>query len=81
MSPHDDPVSASWGGPAARWSILIHGGAGDVPAASVPPRVAGCERAAAEGAKILAAGGSALDAVQRAVEILEDDPLFNAGTG
>ncbi|MBX3192082.1 MAG: isoaspartyl peptidase/L-asparaginase, partial [Labilithrix sp.] len=71
----------SWGGPAARWSILVHGGAGDVPAASVPPRVAGCERAAAEGARILAAGGSALDAVQRAVEILEDDPLFNAGTG
>ena len=43
--------------------------------------VEGCERAAAEGAKVLAAGGSALDAVQRAVEVLESDPLFNAGTG
>jgi beta-aspartyl-peptidase (threonine type) len=33
------------------------------------------------GAEILARGGSALDAVQRAVEVLEDDPRFNAGTG
>ena len=47
----------------------------------VAAHVAGCERAAAEGAKVLAAGGSALDAVQRAVEALESDPLFNAGTG
>ena len=30
---------------------------------------------------MLAAGGTALDAVQRAVEALEDDPHFNAGTG
>src|SRR6185295_13429454 len=57
------------------------GGAGDVGKESVNAHVAGCERAAAEGAKILAAGGSALDAVQRAVEVLESDPLFNAGTG
>jgi beta-aspartyl-peptidase (threonine type) len=76
-----DPVRSSWGAPAARWSILVHGGAGDVAVDAIPPRVVGCERAAAEAAKILAAGGSALDAVQRAVEVLEADPLFNAGTG
>jgi beta-aspartyl-peptidase (threonine type) len=52
-----------------------------VRADSVTAHVAGCERAAAEGAKVLASGGSALDAVQRAVEVLESDPLFNAGTG
>lgn len=77
-----DPVTASHtsGGPA-RWSILVHGGAGDVPAALVPARIAGCERAAAAGAKVLASGGSAVDAVQAAVEVLEADPLFNAGTG
>lgn len=34
-----------------------------------------------EGASILAAGGSALDAVQRTVVLLEDTPLFNAGRG
>jgi beta-aspartyl-peptidase (threonine type) len=43
--------------------------------------VSGCERAAAAGAAVLAAGGSALDAVEEAVRVLEDDPLFNAGTG
>jgi len=71
----------SWGSGPARWSILVHGGAGDVARSSVGAHVAGCERAAAEGAKVLAAGGSALDAVARAVEVLETDPLFNAGTG
>jgi len=47
----------------------------------VDAHVAGCERAAKAGARILAAGGSALDAVQHAVEVLESDPNFNAGTG
>jgi beta-aspartyl-peptidase (threonine type) len=74
-------VGASWGTGPARWSILVHGGAGDVNSASVGGHVTGCERAVAEGAKVLAAGGSALDAVQRAVEVLESDPLFNAGSG
>jgi beta-aspartyl-peptidase (threonine type) len=77
----DDAITGSWGAGPAAWSILVHGGAGNVPAASERAHVAGCERAAAAGAKILAAGGSALDAVQRAVEVLESDPLFNAGSG
>jgi beta-aspartyl-peptidase (threonine type) len=38
-------------------------------------------RALASGRDLLAAGGSALDAVTRAVVALEDDPLFNAGRG
>ena len=79
VTPADE--GASWGTGPARWSMLVHGGAGDVPPASVGAHVSGCERAAAEGAKVLAAGGSALDAVQRAVEVLESDPLFNAGSG
>lgn len=77
----NDAVTGSHGSGPAAWSILVHGGAGDVGPASVTKHVAGCERAAEEGAKVLAAGGSALDAVQRAVEALESDPLFNAGTG
>ena len=85
MSTQDDDraavITGSWGAGPATWSVLVHGGAGDVPAKAAPAHIAGCERAAAQGAKILAAGGSALDAVQRAVEILESDPLFNAGTG
>jgi beta-aspartyl-peptidase (threonine type) len=76
-----DAVTRSWGQGPSAWSILVHGGAGDVAEDRRPLHVAGCERAAAAGAAILAAGGSALDAVQKAVEVLEDDPLFNAGTG
>lgn len=74
-------VTGSWTAPAASWSILVHGGAGDVASARAPLHIAGCELAAAAGAEILARGGSALDAAQRAVEVLEADPLFNAGTG
>lgn len=66
---------------AARFTIVVHGGAGDVSPSLVASHVEGCEKAAAAGAEILAAGGTALDAVQRAVEVLEADPLFNAGTG
>lgn len=61
--------------------VLVHGGAGDLKGERVPAHIAGCERAARAGVEVLRAGGSALDAVQRAVEVLEDDPLFNAGTG
>jgi beta-aspartyl-peptidase (threonine type) len=61
--------------------VLVHGGAGDLDGNRVPAHVAGCERAARAGVEVLRAGGSALDAVQRAVEVLEDDPRFNAGTG
>lgn len=77
----DDAITGSWGRGPARWSILVHGGAGDVADDRKHLHIVGCERAAAAGAAVLAAGGSALDAVQRAVEALEDDPLFNAGTG
>jgi beta-aspartyl-peptidase (threonine type) len=61
--------------------VAVHGGAGDVLDARRPLHVEGAKRAAAAGRDVLARGGSALDAVQAAVELLEDDPLFNAGTG
>jgi beta-aspartyl-peptidase (threonine type) len=61
--------------------LLVHGGAGTLPEDEVAERLAGCRSAALQGWAILQGGGSALDAVQRAVEVLEDDPLFNAGTG
>jgi beta-aspartyl-peptidase (threonine type) len=65
----------------ADFVLLVHGGAGKR-AGDEPERArAGCLAAARAGAEILRAGGSALDAVQRAVEVLEDDPQFNAGTG
>lgn len=75
-------VTASWAGASAGdWSVLIHGGAGDVPEDRRAGQADGCRVAAEAAASILGPGGSALDAVQRAVESLEEDPRFNAGTG
>jgi beta-aspartyl-peptidase (threonine type) len=66
---------------SATWSLLIHGGAGDVPDELIPRHVEGGKKAAAAGAAVFAKGGSALDAVEAAVAALEADPHFNAGTG
>jgi len=72
--------------PAPTWTIVIHGGAG-----SMTPETLGeagereardaLGRALEAGAAILRTGGRALDAVQAAVTVLEDDPHFNAGRG
>jgi L-asparaginase / beta-aspartyl-peptidase len=62
-------------------SLIVHGGAWDIPDAAVPACKSGCERALAAGWGILEAGGSALDAIEAAVVILEDDPVFDAGYG
>ena len=56
--------------------IVCHGGAGHT--AKDQP---GVDLAADSGWSILTAGGSALDAVLAAVEIMENDPVLNAGTG
>ena len=61
--------------------IVVHGGAGAWPDGRVDSAVAGCRAAAQAGLEILAAGGSALDAVQAAVRLLEQDDCFNAGLG
>jgi beta-aspartyl-peptidase (threonine type) len=61
--------------------VLVHGGAGDVPEELRAAHAEGCRAAAAAGLEVLRATGSALAAVVRAVEVLEDDPRFNAGTG
>ena len=70
----------------ARWSLVIHGGAGGMtpdilPRAQDEGARAGLARALDAGAAVLAAGGGAVDAVEAAVRVLEDDPHFNAGRG
>jgi beta-aspartyl-peptidase (threonine type) len=62
-------------------SIIVHGGAGPIRDDSLPARLEGCKAAALAGWKILDHGGSATDAAEAAVVVLEDNPLFNAGTG
>ncbi|WP_291829794.1 isoaspartyl peptidase/L-asparaginase [Bosea sp. (in: a-proteobacteria)] len=71
---------------APRWSFAIHGGAGVIERASLTPEQdaayrAALHRALEAGSAVLAAGGSSLDAVQAAIQLMEDDPLFNAGRG
>ncbi len=68
------------------WTLAIHGGAGSMkPGAIAPEQEAGAQAglnaALDAGAAVLAAGGSAVAAVQAAVQVLEDDPHFNAGRG
>jgi L-asparaginase / beta-aspartyl-peptidase len=62
-------------------AIVVHGGAGRWPEAAHERGLAGVARAVAAGHAVLAAGGDALEAVQAAVLVLEDDPVFNAGRG
>lgn len=67
-------------------AIAVHGGAGDIPPAELTPEReaayrAGLEQALRAGQRILAAGGPSLDAVVAAVQVLEENPLFNAGRG
>ncbi len=68
------------------WTLVIHGGAGVIERDRITPEQetaarAGLNAALDAGSKILASGGSALDAVDAAVRVLEDDPSFNAGRG
>jgi beta-aspartyl-peptidase (threonine type) len=64
-------------------AIVVHGGAGALPhsAERIETMRAGAAAGIAAGYDVLAAGGSALDAVVAAVVVLEDDPVFNAGRG
>ena len=71
---------------APKWSLAIHGGAGVIERAELSPERDAAYRAALQtaldaGSAVLANGGSALDAVQAAVQSMEDNPLFNAGRG
>lgn len=62
-------------------ALIAHGGAGTWKPGSDGEAVAGMKAAVEKGRAILVAGGSALDAVCATVVALEDNPIFNAGTG
>jgi beta-aspartyl-peptidase (threonine type) len=62
-------------------SLIVHGGAWDIPDEAIEACKSGCHRALAAGWSILSRGGSALDAIEAAIMVLEDDPLFDAGYG
>jgi beta-aspartyl-peptidase (threonine type) len=62
-------------------TLIVHGGAWDIPDDLVAGYLAGVRAAAQAGAAVLAAGGRALDAAEAAVRLMEDDPIFDAGRG
>jgi beta-aspartyl-peptidase (threonine type) len=62
-------------------ALIVHGGAWDIPDDAVDACKSGCHRALTAGWSILSRGGSALDAIEAAIMILEDDPVFDAGYG
>ena len=61
--------------------ILVHGGAGNDFDDRLAEFRAGVERAVQAGWEVLHKGGCALDAVEAAVRVLEDDPTYDAGHG
>ena len=61
--------------------LIVHGGAWAIPADAAAAHQSGVRNALETGYRILALGGSALDAVEAAVTVLEDDPTFDAGRG
>jgi beta-aspartyl-peptidase (threonine type) len=62
-------------------TLLVHGGAWAIPAAAKEAHEAGVRNALEAGHAILSRGGSAIDAVEAAVIVLENDPTFDAGRG
>ena len=80
-------MSAEPTSPAAHpIAIVIHGGAGTISRQDMTPEMDAQYRAALKqaleaGYAVLKSGGRSLDAVQAAIRVMEDDPLFNAGKG
>ncbi len=67
------------------WSIAIHGGAGGEPGRwnekQIQDRIDGLRAALKKGTEMLEKSGAAIDVVQAVVQVLEDNPNFNAGRG
>ncbi len=71
---------------AQDWRLVIHGGAGTIERDRMTPERdaeirAALTQALETGSAVLSEGGSALDAVEATIRVLEDNPNFNAGRG
>lgn len=71
---------------AMKFGMVMHGGAGTIErsqmtAANEEAHRAGIEKALQTGYNVLKKGGTSIDAVEAAIRVLEDNPLFNAGKG
>ena len=86
MMSHAETATATEKPQEPGWSLVIHGGSGMLERSSISPETDAAARSALElaleaGSAVLKGGGSAIDAVQAAIILLEDDPHFNAGHG
>jgi len=75
-----------WAQPAAKYALVIHGGAGVMDQKEMTPEIQArylnvLNRALSVGDSVLSHGGTSMDAVEKAIVIMEDSPLFNAGKG
>ncbi len=83
------PAALARGSPAAaapKWGVVIHGGAGTIRRETMSAEREAAYHAALTAALraghgVLATGGTSMDAVQAAINVMEDSPLFNAGKG
>ena len=69
-----------------KFVLVIHGGAGTILKSQMTPEKEkayqqGLNDALQKGYEVLSKGGTALDAVEATIEVMEDNPLFNAGKG
>ena len=76
------PLSAKPG----QWAVVVHGGAGVIERSSMTPARdkayrAGVTHAIEAAEAVLNRNGAAVDAVEAALRVFEDDPLFNCGKG
>ena len=72
--------------PKQEWAIVVHGGAGPMTREKMSAEMNKQYRDALTeamntGKKILENGGTSLDAVEKTIRVMEDNPLFNAGKG
>lgn len=62
-------------------SLIVHGGAWSIPDSAVEDCREGCRCALAAGWAVLSRGGRAMDAIEAAIVVLEDNSVFDSGTG
>lgn len=67
--------------PEEGWALIVHGGAKAMEPGDEDDNRSGILEAARAGVAVLEQGGSAIDAVEAAIRVLEDLPVFNAGRG
>ncbi len=84
ISAHATPADSLAAKP--KYVMVIHGGAGTILKANMTPEKeaaykAGLEQALKAGYEVIQRGGASLDAVEAAIKVMEDNPLFNAGKG